>query len=445
MESKQVLYNINESRFTELKDRVKAASFGDQKTTLIKSATCSFGFKCSHVWGLIEGYTSGSDKLAALALFKDNIIDPENGQKEIADKFSFSDDKKKAGEILAGVKKCATEGDAPEKFPPFDLPYTSKWADSDLDHLIKEIGGKSFSDDKIKVAQEAITKSTAGLTSEQAVKLYKAFSFSKDILAVTEMIHERLMGVTCAQIVDLLKKFSFTDEKIEALKAFKKSIIDIENKFTVLDAFSFTDDKEKARKILEDLRPKSYLFGVPSGKVVFVIDLSGSMACQFKVSTGHTFTRLDFVKHELAKTVSSFDENIEFNVLPYADRVSAWKGGLQKASRQVIGEAIQYVNQFHAYGGTNAYDALQAAFKTPGVQTIYFLTDGAPSVGPKTNPTAIVDEVKKWHQAAPGVKINSIAFLMGTFSADNKPLSRSFMKDLADVTSGVYRSLESDK
>jgi len=444
MDSKPALYNINESRYKELKDRVKAAAFGDQKTTLIKSATGSFGFKCAQVWGLIESYTSEGDKIAGLELLKDNIIDPENGQKDIAEKFTFSDGKKKSAEILAHIKKCATEGDAPETFPPLDLPYTSKWSDADLAKLCKDIKSKAFSEEKIKVAQEAISASAAGLTSAQALELYNEYSFGKDILALTEIIHERLMGVTCAQIVTLLKKFSFEDQKLDILRAFKKSIVDVENKFTVLDAFTFTDNKETARKILEDLRPKSYLFGVPSGKVVFVIDLSGSMSCTFKVSSGHTFSRLDFVKHELAKTLTSFDENIEFNVLPYADRVLSWKNGLQKADRKAIGEACQYVNQFKANGGTNAYDALQAAFKTPGVQTIYFLTDGAPSVGAKTNPAQIVEEVKKWHQAAPGVKINSIAFLMGNFSADNKPLSRAFMKDLADVTGGVYRSLESD-
>ncbi len=445
MDSKAALYNINEARYTELKDRVKAAAFGDQKTTLIKSATGTFGFKCAQVWGLIETYTSEGDKIAALGLLKDNIIDPENATKDIADKFTFSDGKKKSAELLAGIKKCATEGDAPASFPPLDLPYTSKWSDSDLDHLIKEIGGQSFSDKKIEVAQKAILANAGGLTSQQASKLYAAFTFSKDILALTEMIHERLMGVTCAQIVELLKKFSFEDQKLEILKAFKKSIVDVENKFTVLDAFTFTGTKEEARKILEDLKPKSYLFGVPSGKAVFVIDLSGSMSCSFKVSSGHAFTRLDFVKHELAKTLSSFDESIEFNVLPYANTVISWKNGLQKATKQAVGEAVTYVNKFKADGGTNAYDALAAAYKVPGVQTIYFLTDGAPSVGAKTNPTAIVDEVKKWHQANPSVKINSIAFLMGTFSADNKPLSRAFMKDLADVTGGTYRSLESDQ
>lgn len=391
----------------------------------------------------MEGYTSESDKIAALSLLKDNIIDPENKQKEIIDKFSFSDGKKKSTELLANLTKCKTEGDAPDKFPAFNLPYTSKWSDQELDNLIKEINGASFSDKKIEIAQKAISSSTAGLTSEQATKLYDAYSFSKDILALTEIIHEKLMGVTCEQITTLLKKFSFQDQKLEILKAFKKSIVNVEDKFAILDAFGFSDTKEEARKILDDLRPKSYLFGVPSGKVVFVIDLSGSMSCAFKLSTGQTFTRLDFVKHELAKTLTSFDESIEFNVLPYANKVIQWKAGLQKANKQNIQEAAQYVNQFSANGGTNAFEALAAAYNTPGVQTIYFLTDGAPSVGPKTNPTDIVNEVKKWQQAHP-VKINSIAFLMGTFSGDNKPLSRAFMKDLADITGGVYRSIESD-
>jgi len=444
MESQAALYNINEKRYSELKENVKKAGFSDQKTTHIKTAITTFGFKCAQAWGLVEGYTTEDDKIKALGLLKDNIIDPENKQKDIIDKFTFSDGKKKATELLANLTKCKTQGDAPDKFPALDLPYTSKWSDADLDHLIKEINGASFSDKKIEVAQKAIMASASGFTSAQASKLYNAFTFSKDILALTDIIHERLMGVTCEQITELLKKFSFQDQKLEILKAFKKSILDVENKFNILNAFDFSNTKEEARKILDDLRPKSYLFGVPSGKVVFVIDLSGSMSCNFKVSTGQSFTRLDFVKQELAKTLCGFDESIEFNVLPYADKVIQWKTGLQKATKQNIQEAVQYVNQFKANGGTNAYDGLAAAYNTPGVETIYFLTDGAPSVGAKTKPADIVNDVKKWHQTR-AVKINSIAFLMGNFSADNKPLSRAFMKDLADATGGVYRSLESDQ
>jgi len=441
--TKTTLYTINEKRYTELVERVKKAGFSGQKITLIKTALSIYAFKCKQVWGLIESFTTESDKLEALALFKEHIVDIENKDKEIIEKFTFSDGKKKSAELLANVHNCKVEGEAPDKFPVIQLPYASKWADNDLAKVLDTIKKESFSDKKVAAAKEAFANKPEGLTPDQAEKLYDCFTFSKDILTVTELIHEKLMGITCEQIIKLLGKFSFQDQKLEILKAFKKCITDVDNKFLILDAYNFSDTKEEARKILEDLKPKSFIFGIPTGKVVFVIDLSGSMSCTFKLNTGKTYSRLDFVKMELEKVIHTFDEHTEFNILPYASGVSKWKNGLEKVTDKSVSEAIDYVHKFKANGGTNVYEALKTAYSISGVETIYFLTDGMPTEGAKQKTHDIVEEVKKWH-ASTKAKINSIAFLMGNFSGDNKPASRAFMRELAEVTGGTYRSIESD-
>jgi len=152
--------------------------------------------------------------------------------------------------------------------------------------------------------------------------------------------------------------------------------------------------------------------------------------------------RLTFVKKEFAKTISTFDNSTSFNVYPYSSAVNAWKNALQPATQTNIADATNFVNRFSANGGTNIYAALQAAWAVPGVDTIYLLTDGSPSVG-VTNVQQILNDVKSWNAKTP-VQINTIAFLMGTEKWDDKPASRKLMSALAELTNGIYRAVESD-
>lgn len=444
MESKSTIYTINEKRFEELASRVKSAPFSGQKDTLIKTATSIYAFTCKQVWKLIESYTGDSGKLEALEVLRYSIVDPDHHKKEIIEHFTFNDSKKKAEELFVHIQACKTEGEAPDKFPVIDLPYTSHVPHDTFKALLESIHKEKFSDGKVKAAKEAVLSKSEGLTPIQAEELLGCFTFSKDVLAVVELIHEKLMGFTCEQMVKLLGIYKFEDEKLAMLAAFKNSLTDIDNKFIILDVFTFSDGKEKARKILEDLKPKSFLFGVPQGKCVFVIDLSGSMSCTFKLNTGQSYSRLDFVKMELAKVLHTFDEKISFNIIPYSSKCTQWKSGMEKATHEAVDDALKYVGKFQANGGTNIYDALKNAFLTKGVETIYFLTDGVPSEGAKQKPADILNDVKKWHGETKA-KINSIAFLMGDFSGDNKKMSREFMKELAEVTGGTYRSIESSK
>src|SRR6185503_7867115 len=105
-------------------------------------------------------------------------------------------------------------------------------------------------------------------------------------------------------------------------------------------------------------------------------------------------------------------------------------------------------------GGTNTYDALEAAFAFADlgkgkkreadptgdarVDTIMFLSDGKPTVGRITDPDQIRGAVKNWNKAR-RIAIHAIAFGVndalkkGGDGADPK-----FMKGLADDTGGKY-------
>jgi hypothetical protein len=441
-ESAGVLYTINDKRYQDLLTRMKDASFTDNRDTLLKTSVTSFAFTSNQVLALVSTYTFESDRVNGVAILKDNILDVQN-KVTIINGFNSADNKKKVTDLLAAVVSCKTEGVAPEKFPIITLPYKDQWNQTDIEALVKAINKAPFSDRKLQIAEDALTSTSRILTSDQACFLYESFTYSADMLALTEFVKDRIVGLTCDQVISILNRFSFQNDKLDALRAFKHNIIDVENKLNIVDSFTYISTKDEARKILDDLKPKSYLFGIPTGKVVFLLDVSGSMSTQFALSTGGKSNRLDFVKKEFAKTVGNFDNTTEFTVFSYSSGVTQWKTTLQMATQANITDAINFSKKFVANGGTNIYAALQAAWAVPGVDTVYLLTDGSPSVG-VTNVNQLLNDLKTWNSKL-NIKLNTIAFLMGTESWDDKPASRKLMSSLAELTNGIYRAVESDK
>jgi hypothetical protein len=440
-ESVGVLYTINDKRYQDLLIRMNGASFSDNRDTLLKTSTTAFAFNCNQVLALISTHTFESSRVDGLEILKNNILDPQN-KVTIINGFNNADYKKKATELLASVVACKSEGIAPEKFPFVILPYKDQWNHTDLEALVKSINKASYSDRKLQIAEDAITSTSKILTSEQACMLYESFSYSADMLALTEFVKDRIVGLTCEQVISILNRFSFQNDKLDTLRAFKHNIIDVENKLTIVDMFTYISTKDEARKILDDLRPKSYIFGTPTGKVAFLLDVSGSMSITFTLSNGQKMNRLEFVKKEFAKTVANFDNTTEFTVFSYSSGVSAWKNSLQKATQANITDAINFSKKFSPNGGTNIHAALQSAWSVPGVETIYLLTDGTPSVGVPTAST-ILNDLKVWNTKKP-IQVNTIAFLMGTDRGDDKPASRNLMSAIAEATNGIYRAVESD-
>ena len=72
------------------------------------------------------------------------------------------------------------------------------------------------------------------------------------------------------------------------------------------------------------------------------------------------------------------------------------------------------------------------------VDTIYFLSDGEPSMDTKT----ILSDLKQWlKQRKQSCIIHTILFSMGNSSSYNQK-SRQFMADIATMTNGVFRSMD---
>ena len=75
------------------------------------------------------------------------------------------------------------------------------------------------------------------------------------------------------------------------------------------------------------------------------------------------------------------------------------------------------------------------------METVYFLTDGMPTAGAKTDTKSIINDLKSWIKNKK-VIVNSTAFLIGKFSGDNEAKSISLMKSIAKTANGVYRAID---
>jgi len=123
-------------------------------------------------------------------------------------------------------------------------------------------------------------------------------------------------------------------------------------------------------------------------EVTLVIDRSGSMRNE----------KLEQVKEAALQTIAGLRDGEAFNVILYSNTVQWFSPKPVIKSDATEKAAQRYIEGITATGGTNMYDALQAALSqepTEGMLPIVlFLTDGLPTVG-QTAETVIRDLVAK--------------------------------------------------
>ncbi|MFH0889480.1 MAG: VIT and VWA domain-containing protein [Planctomycetota bacterium] len=122
--------------------------------------------------------------------------------------------------------------------------------------------------------------------------------------------------------------------------------------------------------------------------VVFVLDTSGSMLENGKIEQA---------KKSLNFCINSLRDSDRFNLVTFSGDVRQFKDSLQEAGKATRAEAVKWVTDIEARGGTNINDALQTVLgmaesssKRPFM--IVFLTDGIPTVG-EQNPQQILKNV----------------------------------------------------
>ncbi len=175
-----------------------------------------------------------------------------------------------------------------------------------------------------------------------------------------------------------------------------------------------------------DATPSYYGLSIEARRIVFVIDISGSMRGP----------RLEAAQRELMQAIEKLPEKTSFSIVSFSDRATVWRKTLMPATPQTKQAAKVFVYMLRAGGRTAAYDALEAAFRFDA-ESIYFLSDGEPNAGKIPRPDAILKAVGQTNHVR-RISIYTIGIAPGEAGG---PLD-SFMRTLAEDDFGAYRRVE---
>jgi hypothetical protein len=154
-------------------------------------------------------------------------------------------------------------------------------------------------------------------------------------------------------------------------------------------------------------------YGLKTGgqKVVFVVDISGSMEGKnegtlqdrmtgIAVQTGGNaigsaiggslgsfvgqqttseVTKLGGAKRELIPAIQGLPDTCSFSIITFGNDVKPWLMGMSQADGKSRNIAAAFVKDLEANGGTPARRALEEAFKYPDASLIFFVSDGQPT------------------------------------------------------------------
>lgn len=138
-------------------------------------------------------------------------------------------------------------------------------------------------------------------------------------------------------------------------------------------------------------------YGLPldSGRVAFVIDQSGSMSAD----DGSDRSRLDTAVAETLGAVGRLKARDKINVILFESGIHPWQKKLVPLSGSNRAELEKHLKRQNPSGSTNLYDALELALADKQVDTIFLLSDGAPSSGKYVATPDILRAVSRLNQA----------------------------------------------
>lgn len=176
-------------------------------------------------------------------------------------------------------------------------------------------------------------------------------------------------------------------------------------------------------------RERATYYDIPiwSDRVVFVIDLSESM--QEPASAGAGETRAERAREELGGALAGMPEKSRFNVVRFRSKAEVLSPRPLRPVRGNRAAALRWIDD--PGGATNLHGALELAIRSGGGDTVFLLTDGAPSSGTFKNKTEILDSVRRMTRFRK-VRIHAIG--IGSRAVSNR--WRGLLEGLAAATDG---------
>jgi len=169
-------------------------------------------------------------------------------------------------------------------------------------------------------------------------------------------------------------------------------------------------------------------YGLPvkTARVCFVLDRSESMAAVDPRSMSKR-TRMETAVEQLLGAVKRLKNNARVNVVFFDSGWQAWKKKLIALSPEVRSALTAHVKKAKPQGATHLYGGLWQAFQNPGVDTIFLLSDGAPTAGERTATEDILASVARLN------RIRRVAIHCVSIGTDSELLRR-----LAKQNAGTY-------
>lgn len=248
--------------------------------------------------------------------------------------------------------------------------------------------------------------------------------------SVISAIQKRRAKSSIPALIDVLEELQSKNKSGLTVEALKEALLSLTGKdlAKAVDYRSWWDGHKdsfevpsrattgkKAKKVegTAERRPKFFGSEIKSRRIVFVIDVSGSMQATDAGSAqpGRTPTggkpaptsgsrvRIERAKFQLAQAIKMLPKDAFFTVLAYhgggtvppkgqsllaqADKLQ-WLSVFSKKlipakSKAAVSKAASFVQNLKPLGATFTFNALRAAFEVPGADNIILLSDGAPN------------------------------------------------------------------
>ena len=208
---------------------------------------------------------------------------------------------------------------------------------------------------------------------------------------------------------------------------------------------------------------RSVIFGldVVGKNIAFVLDVSGSMEAIDPLPPGERprgprtgvrgdgteqvlqerRTRMYRAREELSDVVRNLPEDRSFNIVAYASDVRPWQEHLVPAGVKQKRAALDFIASLKAQGITVTDWALEYAFQDPIVDTIYLITDGAPTHRGSAGPGLPEDAPRLIKEILQRARVLNYRRGVRIFTLGFPGAEEAFLQKLAEEHGGTYRPI----
>lgn len=195
------------------------------------------------------------------------------------------------------------------------------------------------------------------------------------------------------------------------------------NKGFTVDQAASTEFRDKYMVQVMDGGPNGYFYSLPiySDRLCYVVDTSASMKGP----------RIESLDENMAMSVEQLLNKAKYNIVDFGGDVEIMES---RGLTDDLKKGSARVKEWDMSLGTRSFCAIRQSLLFPGVDSIYFLSDGAPAR----------DSVKNWQGITEGVMMLTryMPIAVHCIDFDPKAGNQAYMINLAKYNEGRHESIE---